>query len=81
MKDIRLNIITPEETLVDEAVDNVMLPGTMGRFEVLKDHAPVITALGKGTVVWHADGSEGSREIRSGFAEVKGNVVTVCVEI
>ncbi len=66
---------------MDETVDDVMLPGTAGRFEVLKDHAPIITSLERGRVVWHAGGKEDFREIKSGFAEVKGNVVTVCVEI
>ncbi len=81
MKDIRLNIITPEKTLVDEDVDNVTLPGTLGPFEVLKDHAPIISSLEKGKISYRTDGEVLEVEISSGFAEVRDNVVSVCVEI
>lgn len=78
---MRLNIITPEETLFDGEVDNVTLPGTLGPFEVLKDHAAIITSLEKGKIVYHVGEEEHALEIKSGFAEVKNNVVSVCAEI
>ncbi len=81
MKDIRLNIITPEKTLVDEDVDNVTLPGTLGPFEVLKDHAPIISSLERGKISYRTDGEMHEVEISSGFAEVRDNLVSVCVEI
>lgn len=81
MKDIRLNIITPESVLVDEMVDNVTLPGTMGSFQVLKDHAALLSSLTKGNVRYVSEGKASEIAIRSGFVEVLDNVVSVCVEI
>lgn len=81
MKDIRLNIITPEAVLVDEMVDNVTLPGTMGAFQVLKDHAALLSSLTKGNVSYVSEGKVNEIAIKSGFVEVADNVVSVCVEI
>ncbi len=81
MKDIRLNVITPESTLVDEMVDNVTLPGSVCPFQVLKNHAALISSLDNGTIKYVIDGEPHDLAIKSGFAEVCDNVVTACVEI
>ena len=79
---IILDIISPERTLVHESVGSVELPGTLGRFEVLKDHAPLISSLEKGSIVYKMDeGKEGSVAISSGFVEICNNHVTACVEL
>ncbi|MBR4755955.1 MAG: F0F1 ATP synthase subunit epsilon [Bacteroidales bacterium] len=79
---IILDIISPERSLVHESVGSVELPGSFGRFEVLKDHAPLISSLDKGDVVYRMeDDKEGRVSISSGFVEVCGNHVMVCVEL
>ena len=78
---IRLEIITPEETIVSTDVCKVFLPGTIGPFEVLKDHAPIISSLEAGTITYESADGENSIAIRSGFAEVRNNKVEVCAEI
>lgn len=45
-----LEIITPEEKLFAGIADAVQLPGKDGSFQVLNNHAPIISALAKGTV-------------------------------
>ena len=78
---IILDIISPERTLVHESVISVELPGTLGRFEVLKDHAPLISSLVEGNIVYKIDGEkDGKITISSGFVEVCDNHVTACVE-
>ncbi len=80
--DIILDIISPERSLVHESVGCVELPGTFGRFEVLKDHAPLISSLDKGDIVYRmGEDKEGRVSISSGFVEVCGNHVTACVEL
>ncbi len=81
MKDIRLNIITPEATLVDEMVDSVTLPGSLSPFQVLKDHAALLSSLTSGNVCYDVEGKENVVAIKGGFVEVLDNVVSVCVEI
>ncbi len=79
---IILDIISPERTLVHESVLSVELPGTLGRFEVLKDHAPLISSLVEGKIVYKIDGEkDGKITISSGFVEVCDNHVTACVEL
>ncbi len=80
MADIRLLILSPEETLLDAAVDAVTLPGTVSPFEVLPGHAPIISSLEKGRITWRTGAEEGSLEIASGFVEVVDNQVLAAVE-
>ena len=77
---MKLDIISPEKILFSGDVSSVTLPGMMGRFTVLEDHAPIISSLGEGTIAYTINGEETSLPVKSGFVEVKRNVVTVCVE-
>ena len=78
---IKLHIVSPEGTLVDKAVSAVTLPGTIGPFMVLKDHAPIISSLEKGDIVYVSGGKESRLPIREGFVEVRDNKVVACVEV
>lgn len=62
-------------------VNSVLVPGTMGSFEILTDHAPIISTLADGDVEF--DGKEGKKrfKIHGGFVEVKRNEVSLCVEL
>jgi F-type H+-transporting ATPase subunit epsilon len=76
-----LEIITPEKMVFSGEVRSVTLPGTLGLFEVLENHAPIISSLKAGTLKFvQPDGNEIAVEICSGFAEVSNNVINVCVE-
>ncbi|MCR5571280.1 MAG: hypothetical protein K6F42_03460 [Bacteroidales bacterium] len=79
---IRVRIVTPQGTLY--ACDNargVFLPGTLGPFEVLKGHAPIISSLEAGEVRCLLPQETKAVRIASGFAEVKDDTVTVCAEV
>ena len=84
---IHLDIITPEGTVVCQDVDRVELPGSKGRFVVLKDHAPIVSSLVEGVIEYgEMPGSaghdeKGSVQIRSVFMEVIDNQVTGCLEL
>ena len=45
-----LEIVTPEATLFNGEVDSIAVPGVNGEFEMLKDHAPIISLLKKGHI-------------------------------
>ena len=74
---IHLDIITPEGTVVCQDVDRVELPGSAGRFVVLKDHEALIWSMRKGDIVY---GKDGIVHVSSGFVEVADNHVLACVE-
>ena len=78
---IQLHIVSPEGTLVETTVSAVTLPGTVGPFEVLKNHGAIISSLEKGDIVYVSDGKESRLSIAEGFVEVRDNKVDVCVEV
>ncbi len=76
---MKLEIVTPEAVVYSDEVESVTLPGVKGSFTLLKKHAPLISALGKGKVI--IKGKENKEfDITGGFAEVNQDVVNVCLE-
>ena len=45
-----LEIVTPEQTLFSGTVESVSVPGVSGQFQMLDNHAPVVSLLVKGAV-------------------------------
>jgi F-type H+-transporting ATPase subunit epsilon len=79
---LKLKIVSPERIEFEGEVESVLVPGTLGQFEILTNHAPIISSLDKGKVVYSLPGGEKkSLEICGGFVEVQKNVVSLCVEI
>lgn len=78
---ILLVVYTPEKTVLEKMVAKVTLPATKGPFMVLKNHAPLISSLEEGRIVFVSGGVPGNIEIRSGFVEIVDNKVTVCAEL
>ena len=78
---LKLKIVSPEKIEFEGEVNSVLVPGTMGQFEILVNHAPIISSLDKGKVVYALpDGEKKSLSITGGFVEVQKNVVSLCVE-
>lgn len=75
-----LKIISPEKTLFSGDVESVLVPGTVGEFEILKDHAPIISTLEEGRVIYTTATGKQQLNILGGFVEVKRNEVSLCVE-
>ena len=79
---LKLKIVSPEQIEFEGEVDSVLVPGSLGQFEILVNHAPIISSLDKGRVVYTLPGDEKkSLDICGGFVEVQKNVVSLCVEI
>lgn len=75
-----LKIISAEEILFEGTVKLVNLPGTMGEFTVLPNHASLISTLTSGTVRYINDAGESRlMEVEGGIADVDNNVVSVCI--
>lgn len=78
---LQLKIVSPEKTVYDGAAESVFVPGTLGQFEILTDHAPIISTLENGELSFKTPEGVQSIEILGGFISVKHNEVKVCVEI
>lgn len=77
---MNLIIVSPECTVYQGEVSSVTLPGTSGAFEVLDNHAPLISSLKTGEVIIKDAEGEKKIGILSGFVEVANNEVSICVE-
>ncbi len=75
-----LKIISTTEVVYEGEVTMVSLPGAMGRFTVLRNHASLISTLTPGAIAYRgADGVENSFDVKGGIADIDNNVVSVCV--
>ena len=76
-----LEIITPEKKLFSGETELVRLPGAAGSFEVLMNHAPIISTLIEGIIkVKEANGSLINFEIKGGVVEALNNNIIVLVD-
>lgn len=70
-KQLKLKIITPERLILEEMVDQVSLPTTLGEITILPDHIPLITSLTSGDVVAFVNGEHVPMTVVGGFIEIK----------
>ena len=73
-----VEVLTLEEVLFSNEVKSVVLPGKNGRFEILNNHAPIISILNNGIVkIIDNNNEETSIEIGGGSIEMSNNKVTI----
>lgn len=76
-----LEIVTPDKKVFEGEVKLVQLPGSKGGFEILTNHAPIISTLEKGTIkVQDKNDKEHLFEVNGGVIENKSNKIIVLVE-
>lgn len=78
---MKLNIITPEDTLYEDEVKSVQLQGTDGKFQILNNHAPIVSALDKGLIkIVDKDNKSLSFEINGGLVEMSDNHIQILAQ-
>ena len=77
---MRLTIITPDQSIFEGETSSVTVPGAAGAFEVLENHAPIVSTLESGKVIVRTGKGEDIFEIIGGVVEVIQNSVTVLAE-
>ena len=76
---IKVRILTPEWNRMLE-VNAIFLPGVLGEFEILPDHAPIISTLEKGNLRWRIGDREETLFAEGGVARLDHNVLDICLE-
>ena len=80
-ENIRLEVVTPEKEVVNEPVQIVMAPGSLGEFGVLSGHTPFMTSLHTGGIHYRDEaGKDLYVFVSGGFAEALPDKVTVLAE-
>ena len=78
---MQLEVLTPEKNVFSGEVNLVKLPGSIGSFEIMRNHAPIISALTEGELKIDAMSGETLRyTMRGGVVEVKDNNIVVLAE-
>ena len=75
-----LEIITPDGQVYQGEVESAAFPGTLGTFQVLQNHAPIISSLNKGPLAYVDQEGAHKYEIDGGVVEVLNNKITVLAE-
>lgn len=88
-----LEVLTPEKTLFKGEVVSVTLPGVDGSFQLLNNHAPIVSALGHGSLVilaandkcavdsgFESKNREHAKQIAGGVVEMSNNKAIVLVQ-
>lgn len=75
-----LKIISPEDIVFEGEVKSVTLPGELGAFTVLRNHASLVSTLTGGEIRYaNTDGEENSLPVNGGIVDVDNNVISVCL--
>ncbi|MBE8721840.1 ATP synthase F1 subunit epsilon [Sphingobacterium pedocola] len=77
---MKLTIITPDKLAYEDEVTAVTVPGSAGSFQILKDHAAIVSTLDDGKVIIKQGNDEQVIIIKGGVVEVKDNSVIVLAE-
>ncbi len=77
---MKVKITKPDSTLYDGEASLVQLPGTGGRFEILHNHAPIISSLTQGTLRLVTETGEQTFLIRGGVVKGQQNNILILVQ-
>ena len=78
---MHLEVISPEKSIYEGDVVLVQLPGKMGSFEILNNHAPIIALLEKGTMkIIDSERNKVTLDIEDGVVEVQNNQILVLTD-
>ena len=80
MAEINLEILTPEKSILKEIVDSITIPGSAGSFQVLKNHAPIISSFETGVITVKNNGSTKYFTTSGGTVEVESNKILLLTD-
>ena len=78
---MNITVLTPDEEVFQGEATSVTVPGTDGQFQVLNNHAPIVSSLAEGKVkIVKTGGEDLIFAIQKGFIEVLNNDVSLLVQ-
>jgi F-type H+-transporting ATPase subunit epsilon len=75
-----IEVVTPDKSVFSGEVVSATFPGSNGSFQVLNNHAPLISSLAKGTMTLVSKTTQQSMEVDGGIVEVLNNNIIVLAE-
>ena len=80
MAELNLEIVTPDKSIFSEVIESVTIPGTLGSFQILKNHAPLISTFDVGVVTVKSGDEPAYFSTSGGTVEVNNNKVLVLAD-
>lgn len=80
MAEINLEIISPDKVIYQDVVDSITIPGTLGGFQVLKNHAPLMSTIEVGIVIVKKENESHYFTTGGGTIEVLNNKVLILAD-
>ncbi len=78
---MNISVLSPDKELFSGEITAVKVPGINGQFEILNNHAAIVSSLGEGGVrITKAGGEKMTFKIQKGFIEVLHNEVSLLVQ-
>lgn len=77
---MKVKIISPEKVIYEGDTSLLQLPGIDGLFEILNNHAPIISVLGKGNIRLVTKDNELNFAVNSGVVECSNNNIQILVQ-
>lgn len=78
---LHLDLVTPAGSVFEGEIKRIRVPGTSGSFEVLRQHAPIVSTLEEGRIDFEkADGTRVEYSVSGGVIEVLDNKVVLLAE-
>ena len=77
---LKIRIITPEKTVLEDTVDQVSLPTLDGEITILPNHIPLVTALAAGEILAKKNGEPIPMLVVGGFVEIRDNEVAILAD-
>ena len=78
---IKLEVVTPERSVLEEPVEMVTVPGLNGELGILPGHTPLISQVRTGVLTYVQDGKSSQLHVSGGFVEVRDDHVSVLAEV
>ena len=78
---MHIKVLTPDKKIFEGKITSVKVPGTSGQFEILNNHAALVSSLGEGEIRLIKEGGEKlTFSIEKGFIEVLKNEVSLLIQ-
>ena len=74
-----LEIVSPEALLFSDKVSSISVPGVDGSFQILNNHAPIVSLLQKGTIKISAPSFKFSKEAKDLFTKINDQNYTLSI--
>lgn len=78
---MQLTITTRDKKVFEGVITSLTIPGSTGSFQILKDHAPIISTLKSGKVVYVQDDVNNELPIQQGVLSAQGNQIIILAEV